>query len=95
LNAAVQEPLVQETLDGELETVPEPDMETVRFCAVEVSELPSPSPPPPPQPINAAASRVTRVLDAKAPKLKNLIGVDPGEFDINYLEGSNMQVNEG
>jgi hypothetical protein len=93
VNAAVQEPLVQETLDGELETVPEPEMETVRFCAVEVSELPSP--PPPPQPINAAASKATRVLDTKAPKLESLVRVDPGEFDINNLEDSEMQMSEG
>lgn len=93
MNAAVQEPLVQETLDGELETVPEPEMETVRFCAVEVSELPSP--PPPPQPINAAASKATRVLDTKAPKLESLVRVDPGEFDINNLEDSEMQMSEG
>jgi hypothetical protein len=86
---------VQETLDGELETVPEPEMETVRFCAVEVSELPSPPPPPPPQPINAAASKATRVLDTKAPKLESLIGVDPREFDINNLEDSEMQMSEG
>jgi hypothetical protein len=91
----VQEPLVQETLDGELETVPEPEMETVRFCAVEVSELPSPPPPPPPQPINAAASKATRVLDTKAPKLESLVRVDPGEFDINNLEDSEMQMSEG
>lgn len=84
---------MQETLDGELETVPEPEMETVRFCAVEVSELPSP--PPPPQPINAAASEATRVLDTKAPKLESLVRVDPGEFDINNLEDSEMQMSEG
>ncbi len=84
---------MQETLDGELETVPEPEMETVRFCAVEVSELPSP--PPPPQPINAAASKATRVLDTKAPKLERLVRVDPGEFDINNLEDSEMQMSEG
>lgn len=86
---------MQETLDGELETVPEPEMETVRFCAVEVSELPSPPPPPPPQPINAAASEATRVLDTKAPKLESLVRVDPGEFDINNLEDSEMQMSEG
>jgi hypothetical protein len=81
LNAAVQVPLVQETLDGELSTVPDPESETVRFCVAEVSE--PLSPPPPPQPTNAAASKATTALDVKAPKPISLVRVDMRKIDIN------------
>jgi hypothetical protein len=85
LKAAVQEGVVQDMTDGELDTVPTPDMETLRFCVPGVSVPPPESPPPPPQATRVAATKAMNVLDAEDPKNESRFLTDMNEIDIKKL----------